>query len=130
MTDFRVIPSIEQLRQRTAVRSLELRYGREALVAALRESAAALRQGLARGERIDASEEAAALLISADAERRLASGFQPSLRRGACPIDVADIDMLTVAAGARQRHQHVRLDGRIRRRRRQRDSRLVYRRHL
>jgi L-seryl-tRNA(Ser) seleniumtransferase len=80
MADFRVIPSIEQLRQRTGVRNLEARYGREALVEALRESAAALRQGLARGERIEPSEEAAAVLISRDAEERLARGFQPSLR--------------------------------------------------
>jgi L-seryl-tRNA(Ser) seleniumtransferase len=81
MSDFRAIPSIEQLRQRAGVRNLELQYGREALVDALRESAAALRQGLARGERIGTTEEAAALLISEDAERRLARGFQPSLRR-------------------------------------------------
>ncbi|MGH9346316.1 MAG: hypothetical protein ACRD26_03525, partial [Vicinamibacterales bacterium] len=47
MPDFRVIPSIEQLRQRAAVRRLEARYGREALVAALREAAAALRDDLA-----------------------------------------------------------------------------------
>ena len=42
-SDPRIIPSIEQLRQRDAVRRLEARYGREATVEALREEAAALR---------------------------------------------------------------------------------------
>src|SRR6478735_4393105 len=36
MSDLRVIPSIEQLRQREAMRALETRYGRAALTDALR----------------------------------------------------------------------------------------------
>ena len=44
---FRDIPSIEQLRQRAAVRSLEARFGRAAVVDALRVEAAALRNRIA-----------------------------------------------------------------------------------
>ena len=47
MTDLRVIPSIEQLRQREGVRALERDYGRAAIVLALREETAALRARLA-----------------------------------------------------------------------------------
>src|SRR5258707_4287097 len=50
MSDLRVIPSIEQLRQRDAMRALETRYGREALLDALRAETAGLRQRLASGE--------------------------------------------------------------------------------
>ena len=42
----RAIPSIEQLRQREAVRALEARYGRSAVVDALRAEAAAFRERL------------------------------------------------------------------------------------
>ncbi len=80
MTDLRVIPSIEQLRQRAAVRSLESRYGREALVDALREAAAALRAEIAGGAGAPAGEDAAADRIARDAASRLARGFEPSLR--------------------------------------------------
>jgi L-seryl-tRNA(Ser) seleniumtransferase len=81
MGDFRVIPSIEQLRQRAGVRNLEARYGREALVEALRQAAGALRDGLARGESAPAGEDAASELIARDAEARLAHDFEPSLGR-------------------------------------------------
>ena len=80
MADFRVIPSIEQLRQRGPIRSLEARYGREALVAALREAAAALRDRLTHGTTAPADEREAADAIARDAELRLARGFEPSLR--------------------------------------------------
>ena len=43
MTDMRVIPSVERLRQRDAVRALEREFGREAIVRALREETAAVR---------------------------------------------------------------------------------------
>jgi L-seryl-tRNA(Ser) seleniumtransferase len=46
---FRSIPSIEQLRQREAVRTLEAKYGRTAVVDALRAEAAALRDLFATG---------------------------------------------------------------------------------
>jgi L-seryl-tRNA(Ser) seleniumtransferase len=80
MADMRVIPSIEQLRQSAAVRSLETKYGREALVAALRDAAAALRTELAGGGAGPCDEEAAADRIARDAASRLARGFEPSLR--------------------------------------------------
>ena len=52
MPDFRIIPSIEQLRQRDTVRALEHHYGREAIVQALREEVDELRKALtsARGQ--------------------------------------------------------------------------------
>jgi L-seryl-tRNA(Ser) seleniumtransferase len=78
MADFRLIPSIEQLRQRPAVRSLETRYGRDAVVHALREAAAAQRAGLAAGEPAPV-EETLAERIAHDAEARLARSFEPSL---------------------------------------------------
>jgi len=86
--DFRVIPSIEQLRQRDLVRALERAYGHDAVVTALREEADALRQRIARHRRSDAdpadrqpatSAEAAAV-IEREAERRLLRDSQPSLR--------------------------------------------------
>jgi L-seryl-tRNA(Ser) seleniumtransferase len=80
MTDFRVIPSIEQLRQRPSVRGLEAQYGREALVDALREAAAALRNGLARGGSTPPDEQTAGDAIARDAAARLARSFEPSLR--------------------------------------------------
>ena len=43
---FRVIPSVEQLRQRDAVRLLEVRFGHEVVVDALREEAASVRTHL------------------------------------------------------------------------------------
>ena len=43
MSDFRVIPSIEQLRKRAAVRALEARFGAAATVTALREAASDMR---------------------------------------------------------------------------------------
>jgi L-seryl-tRNA(Ser) seleniumtransferase len=79
MTNFSVIPSIEQLRQRAAVRSLEARYGRNALVEALREAAAAFREQLAGGAG-PRDEQAAADTIARDAESRLARGFAASLQ--------------------------------------------------
>jgi L-seryl-tRNA(Ser) seleniumtransferase len=81
MADFRVIPSIEQLRQRAGVRSLEAQYGREALVAALRDAAAAFRDALAQDTGLPHGEDAAAEIIARDAEARLVKGFEPSLRR-------------------------------------------------
>ena len=46
----REIPSIEQLRQRPAMRQMEERFGRAAVVDALRAEADALRRGVAGGE--------------------------------------------------------------------------------
>jgi len=49
MTDFRIIPSVEQLRQREAMRELETRYGRAAVTGALRAETGALRERLGSG---------------------------------------------------------------------------------
>ena len=47
MPDFRLIPSIDELRQRPAVRELETRFGADATLQALRTGAAALRREFA-----------------------------------------------------------------------------------
>ena len=84
---FRLIPSIEQLRQREHVRALEARYGREAIVEALREEAAALRQRLtawpAASGTPDASivdTEQAAEQIERALQDRLRHAFESPLR--------------------------------------------------
>jgi L-seryl-tRNA(Ser) seleniumtransferase len=74
MPDFSVIPSIEQLRQRPAVRALEARFGAEATVGALRAAAAEARRALASGadaEVVGGIEQAAATQLTA--------AFRPSL---------------------------------------------------
>jgi L-seryl-tRNA(Ser) seleniumtransferase len=74
MPDFTLIPSIEQLRQRPAVRALEARFGAEATVGALRAAAAEARRALASGadtEVVRGIEQAAAT--------QLAAAFRPSL---------------------------------------------------
>ncbi len=81
MADFRIIPSIEQLRQRAAVRPLEARFGHEALVAALREASTALRSLiLADGPDVPRDAEAAALAIERAATAQLSRQFRGSLR--------------------------------------------------
>jgi len=86
----RIIPSIEQLRQRPEVEALEARYGRDAVVEALRAEAAELRAALAGPDaagdatgagsaRPDTAEAAAACII-AGAASRLGAVFAPSLR--------------------------------------------------
>ena len=78
MAEFRVIPSIEQLRQRADGRALEARFGREATAAALRDGAATLRAALAAGEVVEGG--AVADTIVADAGARLAAATRGSLR--------------------------------------------------
>jgi L-seryl-tRNA(Ser) seleniumtransferase len=81
MVDFRVIPSIEQLRQRDAVRLLEQSYGRRAIVGALRQEAEALRRRLATGEAESvATPDEAALAIERALPDRLHAELAPSLR--------------------------------------------------
>jgi len=72
----RSIPSIEQLLQRDAMRPLEAQYGRAALVAALREEAAAVRGRASGGEPGDVS-----AAIERGVSDRLATSTAPSLRR-------------------------------------------------
>jgi L-seryl-tRNA(Ser) seleniumtransferase len=80
MADFRLIPSIEQLRQRAGVRALEARYGRDAVVGALRAEADALRDRLGAGHASAAARADAAAAIEQGLAARLADEFAPSLQ--------------------------------------------------
>src|SRR5919107_1120969 len=73
----RSIPSIEQLRLRPAMLGLEERYGRAAVVEALRAEAAAVRGAQDPG----ADHASVADAIQDGAARRLAAAAAPSLRR-------------------------------------------------
>ncbi len=80
MPDFRVIPSIEQLRQRPRIVALEAAHGHAATTAALRQAADALRSHIAGSADAPANHEAAAQWIESAAAPRLASDFRGSLR--------------------------------------------------
>jgi L-seryl-tRNA(Ser) seleniumtransferase len=75
-----LIPSIELLRQRAAVRALEARFGAEASVDALRSATADARAAIARGDGGFADEDAVLARIEATATTRLMDAFEPSLR--------------------------------------------------
>src|SRR5919198_6575704 len=79
MSDFRIIPSIEQLRQREAMRALETRYGRAALVEALRAETAALRDDLGSGNVAAVTVAEAIDAIERGADARLRASMRPSL---------------------------------------------------
>ena len=79
MSDLRVIPSIEQLRQRDAMRALETRYGRAALIDALRAETAALRDRLGSGVVAAVTVGEAIEAIELGAEARLRAAMRPSL---------------------------------------------------
>src|SRR5260221_4006050 len=81
MSDLRVIPSIEQLRQREAMRALETRYGRGALTDALRAETAGLRDRLASGDVAAVTVDEAIHAIETGAETRLRDAMRPSLVR-------------------------------------------------
>ena len=78
MADFRAIPSIEQLRQRPAVRALEARFGAAATLDALRAGAASIRAEIAGGGAHAA--DAVAVQIESAAAERLRTAFRPSLQ--------------------------------------------------
>jgi len=79
-TGARVIPSIEQLRQRARVQALERGYGRDAVVDALRDEAHALRARLSSDPTGISGAEDVTAAIEAGVEERLKRRFQPSLR--------------------------------------------------
>ncbi|PYQ95453.1 MAG: hypothetical protein DMF96_22030, partial [Acidobacteria bacterium] len=79
MSDFRLIPSIEQLRQRPAVRALEARFGVEATVSALRAAAADVRGAIAGGDAALSTEPSVIAWMEASAGSRLGDAFRPSL---------------------------------------------------
>jgi L-seryl-tRNA(Ser) seleniumtransferase len=81
MSDLRVIPAIEQLRQRDAMRALETRYGRAALLDALRAETAALRERLATGHVAAVTVDEAISAIEIGAAGRLRAAMRPSLVR-------------------------------------------------
>lgn len=86
MSNLRVIPSIEQLRQRERVVMLQNRYGRAAVVQALREASEDLRQRLLHSapadgaNRLPASPEEAAEFMESGLESRLHRMFETTLR--------------------------------------------------
>jgi L-seryl-tRNA(Ser) seleniumtransferase len=111
MSDFRVIPSIEQLRQRSGAQALAERYGDAATVDALRRAAAAFRKQLIDG--VAAPDAAAAVAaIEQGAAEHLASTLRPSLRRvlnatgvivhtnlGRAPLADAALERVAAVAG-------------------------------
>jgi L-seryl-tRNA(Ser) seleniumtransferase len=74
--DFRIIPSIESLRQRAGVQELEAQHGADSTVAALRAGAEAVRTRIAGGESVDHAAEA----IEAMARAALMGQARGSLR--------------------------------------------------
>ena len=108
----RLIPSIEQLRQRASVQRLEARYGRDATVQALRDEAAALRRQLAAEEAGVRDAAEAAARIEAGLAARLEVALSPSLRPvinatgvivhtnlGRAPLSRSAIDRVAAVAG-------------------------------
>jgi L-seryl-tRNA(Ser) seleniumtransferase len=79
MPDFHVIPSIEQLRQRSGVRLLEATFGADATVDALRVAAAELRRAIAGGTPGIVDTAAAAARLEDAAAAHLANLFRASL---------------------------------------------------
>jgi L-seryl-tRNA(Ser) seleniumtransferase len=78
--DYRLIPSIEQLRQRASVRALEAQFGSDATLSALREAAGQLRAALGASSAAPASREDAAVSIERHAVHQLTTRSRGSLR--------------------------------------------------
>ena len=111
MSDLRAIPSIEQLRQRSAIRALEAQYGAAAAVDALRAAADAVRKAVvASGQPADA--HSITSRIEQAAADHLDRVFRSSLRRvinasgvvlhtnlGRAPLAPAAIDRIRQVAG-------------------------------
>jgi L-seryl-tRNA(Ser) seleniumtransferase len=79
VADFRVIPSIEQLRQRAAVVALERQHGNAATLDALRGAADIVRAGIAAGQTYGGADDVARE-IEARLSRDLARAGRGSLR--------------------------------------------------
>ena len=79
MSDFRIIPSIDELRQRSTVRALEARFGANATIDALRHAAAAVRTAIAGGDASLETEASVATRIEMAAAVELGDAFRPSL---------------------------------------------------
>ena len=121
MPDFRIVPSIEQLRLRPRVSGLLERYGHAAVVEALRAGTAALRESMAApsppdgepGPGVPATVEEAIAVIESGLDARLEAMFLSSLRPvvnatgvivhtnlGRAPLGAAALDQV-VAVGRR-----------------------------
>jgi L-seryl-tRNA(Ser) seleniumtransferase len=81
MSNFRDIPSIEQLRQRAGVRAMEAQFGAAATVDALRAAAANVRHAMSTQEGAEAdTRDRIADRLETAAAAHLASLFRPSLQ--------------------------------------------------
>jgi L-seryl-tRNA(Ser) seleniumtransferase len=81
MPDFRIIPSIDELRQRERVRDLVARYGHAPVVQALREETDALRQRLSADELASTPDSAPLPTSTTQAADLIESGIEPRLQR-------------------------------------------------
>ena len=112
MPDFRVIPSIDELRRLPTIRALEAQFGGTATTDALRAAAAAVRDSIAAGDQSVADEASAATRIEAAAAVLLHDQFQASLRPvinatgvivhtnlGRAPLATAAIKAVAAVAG-------------------------------
>ncbi len=79
MPDYRVIPSIEQLRQRTTIRALEHRFGGDATLDALRHAATEVREAIGRGDASLGTDSTVIARIEALALAQLGEEFRLSL---------------------------------------------------
>ena len=111
MPDFRLIPSIEELRQRAAIRALEARFGADATIGALRAAAAAVRDSMARGDAALSTEATVVDRLEDVARARLDEQFRPSLQPvvnasgvvihtnlGRAPLSAAAVDRIAAVA--------------------------------
>jgi len=80
MPDFRLIPSIEFLRQQPGIQALESRFGADATVNALRHAAAAVRSAIAAGDEDFSTGTVVTTRIESIAEAELRRAFHPSLQ--------------------------------------------------
>ena len=111
---FRVIPSVEQLRQRTAVRLLEVRFGHDAVVEVLREETESVRTQLIKDSSVDDDIDREDILrqIENGLKKRLCTMLRPSLRQvinatgvivhtnlGRAPLAHQAIDRIATIAG-------------------------------
>jgi hypothetical protein len=113
MPDFHVIPSIDELRKRPAVRALEVKFGATATVNALRVAAGEIRRAISSGAPSVSTAADAVARIEAAAATILGSQFAHSLapvinatgviihtNLGRAPLAAAAIDRVaTVARG-------------------------------
>ena len=79
MSDFRLIPSIDELRQRAPFRALEAHFGAGATVGALRAAAALVRDAIASGDTSLTTDATVLARLEAEVRARLDEHFRPSL---------------------------------------------------